>query len=562
MNLKATIQLMTNFLKSVFTPLQTFLSKLKVFHQIILIISVMVFFLILEGYLGLKLNIQMRDVTRQVFQTSFSGLQEIAAASEDLSQIRRQYTDSLLYNQILIINAVNVETVLNNYSTEAENIKSAYEVVKAFSGKTASKENYDEFNQSLSLISMGLNSLRYKMVENAIQTMSNSNKFFEESQIISVVILIMSLCFSISIGLIVAAMISGPLKEMAVKVNALATGDLTQTLKSKGCQEINKVVLDFNQAVEGLRRLVRGINEHAQMLALASNELRDASVNTGKAAGEVATVIEELTKASSEQTKQVEQTANTINELGSLVRTVSDDTTNMAFMSQKIADSAKIGQKVTGDVVMGMSSLYETTQKIHSVIGEMNQTSAEINEVASLIGNVSEQTSLLALNAAIEAARAGEHGKGFSVVATETGKLAEQSKQASQRISNLINQMIGRSENAADVIKQGIEQAQESSTLTTQATGTFQSIFKELGEVVRKINEVAESAKQMAERNEAMIGAVTQLSAISEEGMASTEEVAASVEEQSAGAEEVASLAENLADLAEKLKQSTTAFKI
>jgi methyl-accepting chemotaxis protein len=559
---KPTMQPVTNSFKRVIAPLQTFLSKLKVFHQILLIISVMVFFLGLEGYLGLRLNLQTRDVTHQVFQVSFSGFQDISAANEELNKIRKQYSDSLLYNQTLLINSTTIDMLVKNYSKDVPDLKSEYDKIKVFSGKTASKDNYDEFNNALSIVSLGLHSLQHKMEENALQIMGNSNNFFADSQITSIILLIISLLISISIGLLVAAMISGPLKEMKAKVNALAMGDLTQTLNSKGCQEMNQVVLDFNHAVESLRQLVGGINEHAQMLALASNELREASANSGRAAGEVATVIEELTKASSEQAKQVEQTATTINELGELVRTVSGNTTNMASMSQKIAASASVGQKVTGDVASGMSNLYETTQKIHSVIGEMNQTSSEINEVASLIGSVSEQTSLLALNAAIEAARAGEHGKGFSVVAVETGKLADQSKQASQKISNLIDQMIGRSENAAEVIKEGLEQAQESSTLTTQATGTFQSIFKELGEVLNKISEVAESAQQMAERNDAMIGAVTQLSAISEEGMASTEEVAASIEEQSAGAEEVASLAENLADLADKLKQSTNTFKI
>ena len=192
----------------------------------------------------------------------------------------------------------------------------------------------------------------------------------------------------------------------------------------------------------------------------------------------------------------------------------------------------------------------------------MNQASAEINEIASMIGNIAEQTTLLALNAAIEAARAGEHGKGFSVVAIETGKLAEQSKQASQKISLLVDEMINRSGNAVDVIKQGIDRAQESKTLTAQATVTFQTIFKELGEVLAEIHKVAGSAQRMAERNESMINAVNYLASISEEGMSSTEEVAASVEEQSAGAEEVAFLAENLADIANKLKQSVTAFRV
>lgn len=565
MKIQALKKLVQDVLNFVMTPLRNLLSKMKVFHQILLIIAVMVFFLLLEGYLGLRMIGQMRDVTHSVFQASLTGYQSIIGANQDVDQIRQQLTDNLISHQTFIITANNIETVVNDYSkfpNEVKQIKTSLDTIKGYSGQVLSPDSYMDISRSLHMIIMSLNSIQAQVSTNAIQLMNSGNAFFRDSQFSTTLILIISILISITIGLLAAAMISGPLKEMAVKAKALATGDLTQTLNSKGSQEINQVVEGFNQALVSLRRLVGDINEHAQMLSLASNELRDASVNSGRAAGEVAVVIEELTKASSEQAGQVEQTAHTINELGELVRTVSGDTTHMASMSEKIASSANIGQKVTGDIASEMNNLYKNTQKINEVMNEMNQTSAEINEVASLIGNVSEQTALLALNAAIEAARAGEHGKGFSVVATETGKLADQSKQASQKISNLVKQMIDRSENATEVIKQGIERAQESRTLTTQATGTFGSIFKELGEVLNEINKVARSAQQMAERNEAMIGAVTHLASISEEGLASTEEVAASVEEQSAGAEEVASLAENLATLADNLKQSTTTFRI
>ena len=77
-----------------------------------------------------------------------------------------------------------------------------------------------------------------------------------------------------------------------------------------------------------------------------------------------------------------------------------------------------------------------------------------------MIGGIAEQTTLLALNASIEAARAGEHGKGFSVVAKETGKLAEQSKQAAQLIADLIAQMRKRNTHAVEVINRGMQKVE------------------------------------------------------------------------------------------------------
>ncbi len=82
----------------------------------------------------------------------------------------------------------------------------------------------------------------------------------------------------------------------------------------------------------------------------------------------------------------------------------------------------------------------------------------------------------------------GEIGEGFSVVAVEIGKLAEQSKRASPKISSMLVQMMNNSENAVEVINSGIERAQASKALTTQAAVTFQTIFRELGAVLAEIN--------------------------------------------------------------------------
>lgn len=392
--------------------------------------------------------------------------------------------------------------------------------------------------------------------------MQFGNTFSVESSNTTFKILIVSIFISILLALIITASISNPLKSIVNAAKSLATGNLSKDVNAHGCQEAAQVVKGLNEAIFGLRKLVGGINEQAQLLINASKELRDASGDSGRSAAEVARAMEELARASSEQANQVTQAVDTITELGNIVRRVSTDTEKIAVVSEKVADSAKVGQKVTGDVANEINELYLSTKEVATVIEELNRKSGEISEITSVIGGIAEQTTLLALNASIEAARAGIQGKGFSVVAKETGKLAEQSKQAAQMIADLIVQMKNKTNHAVEVIQKGINRVEAGKTLTTEATVAFESIFKELRDVLDQIQQVTHFTRQMADKNESVINMISGIAAISEQSMASTQEVSATAEEQNASAQQVASLAENLAAIANKLKESVAVFEI
>ena len=284
--------------------------------------------------------------------------------------------------------------------------------------------------------------------------------------------------------------------------------------------------------------------------------------DTGRSANQVAAAMNELAKAASDQTEQVNQAVETINLLSTLVKKVSDDTENMASASEIVSQSAQIGQKVTGDIANEINQIYDSTREVADVIEQLNTTGEEISEITVMIGGIAEQTTLLALNASIEAARAGEHGKGFSVVAKETGKLAEQSKQAAQLIADLISQMKKRNTHAVEVINRGMQKVEAGKHLASEATVTFEQIFNSLKNNLNQIEAVAVSARQMAKSNENVINAITAIAAISEESMASTQEVSATAEEQSASVEQVTALAENLAQIADNLKDSISVFEI
>lgn len=562
------LQKLIGRISNLFEGVLSFFSKLRVFYQIVIVIGIMLFFLLVEGGIAYTNINAMKERNRELLVTNINAYDAISTYRVGVERLRKAYWEAMMRNTNLSFNANEIATQLE-YIKDPELQESIKTIVDNINNKVTpilnkpvSEANYNEMHNILVTNDMLLEGVVNKVSMVIEQTVALGKKFADQSLVTTIIIVVLCLVFSIVLALMTATSISKPLTEIVTAAHSLAKGDLSSTVNAKGCLEAVQVVKGLNDAIYSLRNLVTGVGEHAELLFTAGKELSVAANDTGKSANEVARAMMELAEASSEQAGEVNKTVATIDELSELVKKVSSDTALVAADSEKIASSAQVGQKVSGDVAEEINALYDSTKEVADIIMELNQKSLEINRITTIIEGIAEQTSLLALNAAIEAARAGEHGKGFGVVANETGKLADQSKQAVKLIAELIVEMQGRADRAAKVSEVGISKVEAGKNLTNQAKVTFEDIFGTLDGVLKQINRIAASAKQMAAKNEGAVHAISNISAISEQTMASTEEVSATTEEQSASVEEVSALAENLVDISNKLKEAVAVFKL
>ena len=135
-----------------------------------------------------------------------------------------------------------------------------------------------------------------------------------------------------------------------------------------------------------------------------------------------------------------------------------------------------------------------------------NESAQEIQKVTGIIAGISNQTNLLALNASIEAARAGENGKGFAVVAEQIRELADQSRESTEHISEIVNGLIANSNTSVEITKkvsEAFEKQDEKIKDTESVFGTLNSEIKRVGsaidEIDREVSDLDEHKNVIAE---------------------------------------------------------------
>lgn len=221
--------------------------------------------------------------------------------------------------------------------------------------------------------------------------------------------------------------------------DAVANGDLRQTVDKTSNDEIGDLLTGLNAMVLRLREVVDNVSIASRDVATGASEMSLTSETLSQGANDQASATEQASASMEEMAANIKQSAKN-----------ASDTEKMAIKS---ATDARESGEAVARAVMAMQT---------------------IAEKILVVQEIARQTDLLALNAAVEAARAGEHGRGFAVVASEVRKLAERSQLAAGEISNLSGNTVKAAQEAGDMLQSLVPDIERTSSLVAEISRASQ----------------------------------------------------------------------------------------
>ena len=371
-----------------------------------------------------------------------------------------------------------------------------------------------------------------------------------------------ALAIGVLLSILLSRAVRRPLKILAVGAVLYSQGDLTRTILVSSRDEIGEVGAAMNRMQDHLKSLVLNIRQKSELLAQAAGQLGANADQSADSANSVAEAISEVAAGADNQNRTIEKVMSNVAQNAEDVRRMGQQAAGAAESSKAVAHKAEDGEIAAERAVNQMDQIEETVERSATVVAKLGTMSQEIGHIVETISDIAGQTNLLALNAAIEAARAGESGRGFSVVAEEVRKLAEQSDQAAQQIATLIGGIQAETENAVAVMAAGTREVRTGAEVVRTAGRSFQEINELVAAVSGQVRGISESFGSLAEGNTQILQAMHDLKFIGESASQQTQNVSAATQEQSAAMQEIASAGHELTRYAEELQQAVNQFKV
>ncbi len=353
-----------------------------------------------------------------------------------------------------------------------------------------------------------------------------------------------------------------PIAKLREGMEKAGKGDLRVSVDIRTQDELQILGESFNDMMAAQCAIVRQVRHGAVDLNAAAEETTASAEEISAAFQEMSAGFELVAEGASRQKNGISSAEENLGELNVLIARADEVVRRTDGELAAAVVTADKGRENIRRTVSAMDGIYVRTRESLERMTELSAVSDKVSGISQTINGIAAQTNLLALNAAIEAARAGEHGLGFSVVAEEVRRLADQTKSNAEEIRFLLNSMHEQSATMLVSMGTGMAEVQEGVAAVHETDGGFVSIQEAVEAMRGSVTEILKAS----ERELALCSDISvKMTAVSIEAVRTTETGSnslATVQETTAATMTLTQCAEETTQMAESLLEQVSRFQV
>ena len=295
---------------------------------------------------------------------------------------------------------------------------------------------------------------------------------------------------------------------VAEKANKLAEKD----------GEIGQLVRTFQESITSFSQVVLGIKKATKELGEVSEDFKHIFKSMTTSLDQTEQAVTTITDNTISQADHTVDMKEKINAISRTIDEIAENVSMLAQSAEHMKESNKAAEAIMEELVNISKESGIAIENVRQQTDLTNQSAQEIRTATEIIAGISNQTNLLALNASIEAARAGEHGRGFAVVAEEIRTLADQSRESTEQINQIVNTLIDNSNISVEITQKVSEEI-------------FRSLNEEIKNTSDAVDGISEEVSALDDHKTVIESGITSLTEFAEQNADSAKVTTENMEE-------------------------------